>query len=346
MTEQDLKPASILVVDDDMAACRLLETILCAQGYAVRTAVSGREVLAAVEERLPDLILLDVLLPDTDGFEVTRKLKADAHSRPIPIILATVLEDRESRLKGLEAGANEFLIKPVDHAELLVRVRNQLKIKEFSDFLTHHNRILGEQVRERTLELHQLMEQTVTAIALTLEKRDPYAAGHQQRVARLAAAIAADMGLSPQQVEGIHFGALLHNIGTVAVPAEILNHPGKLSELQFALIQRHAFTGFEIVKDIPFPWPVAQLVLQHHERLDGSGYPQGLKGEQILLEARILAVADVMEAMLAYRPYRAALGMDAVLDLLSQDNGDRFDPAAVEACLRVVKQPGFAATHP
>ena len=191
-------------------------------------------------------------------------------------------------------------------------------------------------------ELRRVLEQTITAIALTLEKRDPYAAGHQQRVAGLAAAIAAEMGLAPQQVEGIRFGALLHNIGTVSVPAEIINRPDRLSDLQFSLVKQHTQTGFEIVKDIPFPWPVAQMVLQHHERLDGSGYPHGLKGEQIVLEARILAVADVLEAMTAYRPYRAALKMDAALAALTQARGTQFDPEVVDACLRVVKQPGYA----
>ncbi|HEU0219557.1 MAG TPA: HD domain-containing phosphohydrolase [Gallionella sp.] len=190
-------------------------------------------------------------------------------------------------------------------------------------------------------ELRRTLEQTITAIALTLEKRDAYSAGHQQRVAKLAAAIAAEMGLSQQQVEGVHFGALLHNIGTVGVPAEIINRPGKLSDLQFALIKQHTQAGFEIVKDIPFPWPVAQMVLQHHERLDGSGYPHGLKGEQIILEARILAVADVLEAMMAYRPYRAAMEKDAALAALVQGRGAQFDPDVVDACLRVARQPGY-----
>jgi len=187
-------------------------------------------------------------------------------------------------------------------------------------------------------ELRRVLEQTITAIALTLEKRDAYTAGHQQRVAKLAAAIAAEMGLPPQQVEGVRFGAMLHNIGTVSVPAEIINRPDRLSDLQFSLVKQHTQTGFEIVKDIPFPWPVAQMVLQHHERLDGSGYPQGLKGEQIILEARILAVADVLEAMIAYRPYRAALERDAALAALTQARGTQFDPEVVDACLRVVKK--------
>ena len=187
-------------------------------------------------------------------------------------------------------------------------------------------------------ELRRVLEQTITAIALTLEKRDAYSAGHQQRTAKLAAAIATEMGCTQQQVEGVHFGALLHNVGTVGVPAEIINRPDKLSELQFALVKQHTQTGFEIVKDIPFPWPVAQMVLQHHERLDGSGYPQGLKDGQIILEARILAVADVLEAMTAYRPYRPAMGKDVALDALAKARGIQFDSDVVDACLRVMKR--------
>lgn len=330
--------ASILVVDDDEASRTLLESILGAGGYAVRSVASGEAALAAVAEQLPDLILLDILMPGIDGYEVTRRIKADARSFPVSIILVTLLEDRESRIKGLEAGANEFLSKPVDYTELLTRVKNQLKVKKFTDFLADHNRILEEQVRERTAELRQVLEQTITAMSLTLEKRDPYAAGHQQRAAGRATAIATEMGLSPQQVEGIHFGALLQNIGTVIVPTEILNRPSKLSDAQLAFIRVHPQAGFDILKDISFPWPVAQMALQHHERLDGSGYPQGLKGEHILLEARILAVADVLEAMIAHRPYRAALEMYTALDTLIQGRGTQFDPAVVDACLRVVKQ--------
>jgi len=200
--------------------------------------------------------------------------------------------------------------------------------------------------RNQAVMLRQALEQTIAAIALTLEKRDPYTAGHQERVAGIAAAIATEIGLSPQQVEGIHFGSLIHDIGKVYVPAEILNRPGKLTELEFGLIKTHPEVGFDIVKNIPFPWPVAQMVHQHHERLDGSGYPQGLKGEEIMLEARILAVADVLEAMAAHRPYRAALGLDAAMKELERGRGTAFDAAVVDACLRLVKEKGFIFARP
>lgn len=192
--------------------------------------------------------------------------------------------------------------------------------------------------RKQSVKLREALEQTIAAIALTLEKRDPYTAGHQQRVAEIASAIATEMSLSPHQIEGIRFGALIHDIGKVYVPAEILNRPGKLSDLEFGLIKMHSQVGYDIVKDIPFPWPVAQMVLQHHERLDGSGYPQGLKGDEITLEARILAVADVVEAMGAHRPYRAALGPEAAVTELAQGRGTAYDAAVVDACLKLVKE--------
>ncbi|MDP2809743.1 MAG: response regulator [Rhodocyclaceae bacterium] len=190
-------------------------------------------------------------------------------------------------------------------------------------------------------DLRQALEQTITAIALVLEKRDPYTAGHQQRVAGIASAIAVEMGLTPQQIEGLHFGALIHDLGKVYVPSEILNRPGKLTDLEFGIIKAHAQVGYDVLKDITFPWPAAQMAHQHHERMDGSGYPLGLKGDGIILEARILAVADVVEAMSSHRPYRPALGIEAALDEIERGKGSRYDPTVVEACIRAVKNNGM-----
>jgi len=170
--------------------------------------------------------------------------------------------------------------------------------------------------------------------------RDPYTAGHQRRVAELASAIAKEMRLPKEKIEGIHMAGLIHDIGKIAVPAEILSKPSKLSKMEMDLIKAHSQVGYELLKEIDFPWPVANIVLQHHERLDGVGYPQGLKGDEILLEARILAVADVVEAMASHRPYRPALGLDAALDEIKQGKGKLYEPAAVDACL-VLFEKGF-----
>ena len=197
----------------------------------------------------------------------------------------------------------------------------------------------GERVQ--AFRLRQSLEETIAAIALTLEKRDPYTAGHQQRVAKLSAAIAEEMQLPEDMVQGIHFGALIHDIGKVYVPAEILNRPGKLSEIEFGLIKSHPEVGYEIVRDIHFPWPVAQMVRSHHERLNGSGYPRGLGAEEIGLETRILSVADLVEAMAAHRPYRAARGLDEARREILRGRGTEYDEKAVDACISVLDK-GFS----
>lgn len=182
---------------------------------------------------------------------------------------------------------------------------------------------------------------TIQAVALTVEKRDPYTAGHQQKTARLAVAIAEELGWPADQIEGMRLGAMIHDIGKIYVPAEILNRPGKLTDLEFGLIKSHPEVGYEILKDVELPWPVAQIILQHHERLDGSGYPAGLKEGDIIPEARLLAVADAIEAMATHRPYRPALGLDAGLAEIETQRGGLFDPEAVDACLRVFRERGF-----
>ena len=188
------------------------------------------------------------------------------------------------------------------------------------------------------------MEQSIQAIAATLESRDPYTAGHQRRVAELATAIAKEMNLSENQIQGIHFAAIIHDLGKIHVPAEILVKPGRLNELEYKLIQVHPQTGYDIVKDIKFPWPIAEIILQHHEKFNGTGYPQGLKGDQTLLEARIVSVADVVEAMSSHRPYRPALGIDIAMDEIKRGRGTDYDPVIVDACLKLFNEKEFRFT--
>lgn len=190
--------------------------------------------------------------------------------------------------------------------------------------------------RESAAKLEQLLMQTIAAIAATVEARDPYTAGHEQRVALLASAIAREMGLAEEIVHGISLAASIHDVGKVRVPAEILSKPGRLNGVEYELVKIHAQTGYDIIKDIQFPMPIAQMVLQHHERLDGSGYPQGLKDGQILLEAKILAVADVVEAMSSHRPYRPSLGVGAALDEVTKHRGVLYDAGVVDSCITVL----------
>ena len=193
-----------------------------------------------------------------------------------------------------------------------------------------------EDLRQSYLKLQKTLEGTINTLVSAIEMRDPYTAGHQWRVTQLACAIANEMGLSEEQIEGLRMAGLVHDIGKMNVPAEILSKPGQLSDLEFGLIKTHAQVGHDILNGtIEFPWPVAQIVLQHHERMDGSGYPQGLSGDGIVLEARILAVADVVEAMASHRPYRPPRGIDKALEEISQNKGVLYDPEVVDACLKI-----------
>jgi len=185
---------------------------------------------------------------------------------------------------------------------------------------------------------------TIQAIVQVVEMRDPYTAGHQKRVADLARSIATEMGLPPDVIEGIRMAAIIHDIGKVSVPAEILSRPGKLTQNEFELIKDHALAGYDILKDVEFPWPIAEIIYQHHERLDGSGYPRGLEGDEVLLEARIIALADVVEAIASHRPFRPAQGIEAAMDEVSKNRGTLYDPVVVDACLRLFKEKGYALT--
>lgn len=198
-------------------------------------------------------------------------------------------------------------------------------------------------LKQSWVRLQKALAGTVTAMALTIEMRDPYTAGHQRRVSKLSCAIAAKMNLSPERIEGLHMAADIHDLGKIYVPAEILSKPGRLSEIEYSIIRTHVQVGYDILKPIEFPWPIASIIYQHHERLDGSGYPNKLRGEDILIEARIICVADVVEAMSSHRPYRPSHGVDKALAEISAQRGLLYDAGAVDACLEIFRSnEGFA----
>ncbi|MES9964895.1 MAG: HD domain-containing phosphohydrolase [Candidatus Sedimenticola sp. 20ELBAFRAG] len=585
------RPADILVVDDLADNLRLLGTLLRGHGYKVRPATNGEDALEAVRLCQPDLVLLDIRMPGMDGFEVCRRLQADAASREIPVIFVTASVDPEGAAKGLKLGAVDYVLKPFREEEVLARVHTHIELYRMrrqlalesqesraryrrlveglkdeyffyvcgadgtftylspsveqvlgyspDEFLTHYTEYLTEnecnrlasthteagiqgelrpsyevEVRRKdggncwlevkqtpllddegmpagiegiahditarkeagealltsqhrleeaqrlghighwelilpghelywstgvfplfgltpdeftpthpawlafihgderdaaksalealmqtgtpidrvqritrsdnreTRYLHQqasavlgddgkvarmigtlqdvtdnvlaekelqhyqerirtALKQAVQGIAKTVEQRDPYTAGHQQHVAELATAIAAEMGLDEHRIEGIGLGGMIHDIGKIHVPAEILAYPGKLADAEFSIIKKHARIGYEILNDTAFPWPVANMVHQHHERLDGHGYPQGLKEDEICLEAKILAVADVVEAMASDRPYRPGLGIEAALREIESGRGGIYDADVTDACLNLFRNKGY-----
>ncbi len=223
-----------------------------------------------------------------------------------------------------------------------VRLLEELSNDLSYGIITLRTRALHEQ--HATL-LRESLEQSIQTIAATVESRDPYTAGHQRRVGELATAIAQEMGLSEEQIQGIHFAAIIHDLGKIHIPAEILAKPGKLSNIEYMLIQTHPQEGYDILKEVKFPWPIAAIILQHHEKMNGSGYPQGLKGDKILLEARIICVADVVEAMSSHRPYRAGLGIELAMDEIKKGRNSVYDPAVVDACLKLFREKRFVFSN-
>ena len=213
-------------------------------------------------------------------------------------------------------------------------------LQDLETSLTERRRA-QEELQQSYVQLRRTLDETIHALVSAIEMRDPYTAGHQRRVTQLACAIAREMGLPKEQIEGIRVAGLIHDIGKISVPAEILSKPGPLTELEYGLIKMHPQIGHDVLKNIDFPWPIAQIVLQHHERVDGSGYPSGLSGEEVILEARILAVADVVEAMASHRPYRSARGIDEALQEISQNRGVLYDPELVDTCSKLFTENGF-----
>ena len=244
-------------------------------------------------------------------------------------------------LKVYSDEVNAFTAKEI---VLLEEMAGDMAFGVRSLHISRDREVALNQIKNFLIKQQKSLEDTVQAIAKLAEMRDPYTAGHQIRVAELATAIAKHMGLAKEEAHGISLAGKIHDLGKIQVPAELLSKPGKITDIEFSLIKIHSQSGYDILKDIDFPWPIAQMVLQHHERIDGSGYPQGLKGEDILLGARILGVADVVEAISAHRPYRPGLGVDVALEEISKMRGIQFDPAVVDACIALFHEENFAFT--
>ncbi len=331
----------ILAIDDTPESLRLLTDILRAEGYDVRSAVSGELALHAAANNPPELVLLDIRMPEMDGYEVCRRLKANPETLNVPVIFVSAASESGEKVKGFELGAVDFVTKPYQRDELLARVHTHLALSRLSNHLEEMVEMRTAELKESERKLKSSLLDSISALASTVEIRDPYTFGHQNQVAQLAVAIAKELNLPADQIEGIHLASIVHDVGKIQIPAEILTKPGKLSDLEFRLIKEHSKAGYEILKYIEFPWAVAQFVLQHHERLDGSGYPQALRGDQIHHEAKIIAVADVVESMMSHRPYRPGLGIEAALGEISGHKGTLFDAAVVDACIALFREERF-----
>jgi putative two-component system response regulator len=291
---------TILVVDDEPANRELMIELLQPQGYKIVTAVDGQTALEEFARNQPDLVLLDIMMPRVDGVEVCRRLKRNPESRLTPIVLVTALSAKEDRVRGIEAGADDFLNKPVDRIELLARVRSLLNLKAYTDEL------------ERA-------ESVLFALARSIEGKDPYTGGHCERLSDYSERLGRRIGLPEEQITALRQGGTVHDIGKVAVPDAILLKPGKLTPEEWKTMRQHPAVGESICKPLKSFRLVLPIIRHHHEKLDGSGYPDGLKGDQIPLTARIMTVVDVYDALTTERPYHSASSMEKAMELMGQE---------------------------
>ena len=330
-------PALILVVDDEDRNRRVLGAILEAEGYRVAQADSGQLALELVRQNRPDLVLLDIMMPEMDGYQVARALKADATTKAIPIVMVTALDDRESRLRGLEAGAEEFVTKPVDRSELRVRVRNLLRLKEFSDFLADHNRILETQVKARTHQLLASYREAIATMTRAASYKDEETGAHVARISYYTVELAQALGLDAEFCDTIHYASPMHDVGKIAIPDAILGKPGKFEPHEWEIMKSHAALGGTLLRGSNSPYLVmgAEIADGHHERWDGGGYPQGIQGPAIPLSARIMNICDQYDALRSKRPYKPAFSHEKTMEIITVGDGrtmpTHFDPAILAA---------------
>lgn len=294
------RPARVLIVDDDPMTRVLLARILSMDGYDVETANDGEAALKSVGARLPDLILLDVFLPDLNGFQICECLKQSEETRLVPVVLITGMCDREHRIRGIDAGADDFIAKPFDSAELKARARSLVRLKRHTDTLEPVDAILR-------------------SLGRTIEARDPYTQGHCERLACYAVAMGKRLNLDCGQLTALEQGGYLHDIGKIAVPDALLLKPGRLTPAEFEIVKQHTVIGDRVCGELRSMHFVRQIVRHHHERQNGSGYPDNLRGDEIPPLAQIVGIADAYDAMTTDRPYRGARTNAEAYSLLQRD---------------------------
>jgi putative two-component system response regulator len=341
---------SILIVDDTPDMVLIVERMLRAQ-YRTRTASGGPQALEAARAETPDLVLLDVMMPGMSGFEVCRALKARPETRDTPVIFLTALDDVRDEKAGFDAGAVDYITKPVSQPILLARVKNHLALKAAADFLKDKNQYLSAEVARRTEQVQIIQDVTIMAMASLAETRDHATGNHLRRTQYYVRALAKKLNSMPryasefdeQTIESLYKSAPLHDIGKVGIPDAILLKPGKLTPEEFEIMKTHTILGRDTILaaekmiDAPstFLKYAREIAMSHQEKWDGTGYPEGLKGDAIPISARLMALADVYDALISRRVYKPALRHDMAVTMIREGRGKHFDPAITDAFLLI-----------
>ncbi len=320
LEDLEYRGARVLVVDDNPLNVELAVENLEPEGYEVERATSGEEALEKLSSGTFDLVLLDVMMPGLSGYQVCEQLKQDERTRFLPVVMLTALDKREDKLKGIAAGADDFLNKPFDRAELLIRVKSCIRAKRLTDEL-------------------ETAESILVALSNAIDAKDAYTEGHTERVAHYAVEIGKKLGLPPERLRALRLGGLLHDVGKIGVPEVILNKPAPLTADEFAVMRQHPEIGEKICTPLRSLRDVLPMIRSHHERPNGTGYPDGLTGEAIPVDARIVCVADVYDALATKRAYKPSFSRERCIEMLREDTAKGlFDAAVVEAFIAYLNE--------
>ena len=332
LEDTDIQGSKILIIDDSKLILKLTSEWLENEGFEVHTASSGITALSLIRDIDLDLILLDIIMPEMDGYSVARQLKGNPETSSIPIIMVSALEDRQSILQGLEAGASEYLTKPIDPSELTLRVRNMLQLKKMGDLLKEQNTALEDIVNQRTEQLENSFLATIEGLSKAAEYRDDETGSHVRRISYYSSALAKEMGMDSTYCRTIFHASPMHDVGKIGTPDKILFKSGPLTEEEWEIMKRHTIDGAGILSTIDSPYTEMgkEIALCHHERWDGSGYPYGIAGEAIPLSARIMSICDIYDALRSPRPYKKGFNHHEAVDIIVNGDGrtepKHFDP--------------------
>ena len=338
LEEKTIKEAKILIVDDQPANVTLIEKMLGIDGYInVISTTDPTQVEAIYLEQNSDLILLDLNMPEMDGYQVLAKIREVDPDYP-PIIVLTAQSDRESRIKALDLGARDFLAKPFDRVELMTRIRNMLEVRIMTKAMKNQNKILDGMVKERTKELNDTRLEVIRRLGRAAEYRDDMTGYHIIRMSRYSQLLALAAGMSENEAETLLNASPMHDIGKIGIPDNVLLKPGKLDSEEWTIMQTHVDIGVEILSGSSSALMdmAAEIAQNHHEKWDGSGYPCALAGENIPLTGRIVAIADVFDALTTERPYKKAWPIEETVEFLKDQRGKHFDPELVELFLEIL----------